>query len=122
MDLLGLLDALAAKGCSFKSLTEPIDTSTPMGVFVLQILGAVAQLERSMIIERTKAGIEASRLRGQRWGRPHLLNPTERLEVVEMAISGWSPASIASAYGISRPLVYKLVSEYGNKKPTLWVG
>lgn len=58
-DLLGLLEALGRKGCSFRSLTEPIDTSSPMGIFVLQILGAVAQLERSMIIERTKAGIAA---------------------------------------------------------------
>ena len=114
-DLLGLLETLAEKGCSFRSLTEPIDTSTPMGVFVLQILGAVAQLERSMIIERTRAGIKAARDRGQVWGRRPLLSPGDALEVVYLARSGVPYASIADAYGISRPLVYKLLSQFPNK-------
>lgn len=107
MDLLGILESLALAGCAFRSLTEPVDTSTPMGIFVLQILGAVAQLERSMIIQRTTAGIRAARARGIPWGRRPLLGPSERLEVVLLARSGLPITDIARAYGISRALVYK---------------
>jgi DNA invertase Pin-like site-specific DNA recombinase len=56
VDLLDLIDQLKASGCGFKSLTEPIDTTNPLGVFMLQVLGAVAQLERSLIHQRVLAG------------------------------------------------------------------
>lgn len=69
-DLLAILDVLKAKGASIRSLTEPLDTSTPMGMFVLQILGAVAQLERSIIRERSIAGQLAAKARGTHCGRP----------------------------------------------------
>lgn len=110
VDLLQLLQSLADRGCGLKSLTEPIDTSTPMGVFVLQILGAVAQLERSMIRVRVTAGIHASIARGTRWGRRHRLSEHERREVQALVRAGVPIASIAHAYGISRALVYAYMS------------
>lgn len=116
IDLLGILQTLADIGCSFRSLTEPVDTSTPMGTFVLQILGAVAQLERAMIIQRTTAGIRAARARGIAWGRRHLLPLDQRIEVAILSDSGIPIASIARAYGISRPLVYKLRDAYAQQK------
>lgn len=58
--LLEVIEDLTAKGAHFRSLRDPIDTSTPQGMFSLQILGAVAQLERALISERTKAGIRAT--------------------------------------------------------------
>jgi DNA invertase Pin-like site-specific DNA recombinase len=122
-DLLGIIDALQARGATFRSLTEPVDTSTPMGTFVVQVLGAVAQLERSLIIQRTTAGIRAARSRGVQWGRKPLLSPSERLEVAHLAASGVPPRAIAEAYGISRPLVYKIAELHScNKKPTELVG
>ncbi|OYR19636.1 resolvase, N terminal domain protein, partial [Brucella grignonensis] len=54
----------------FRSLRDPIDTTTPQGMFSLQVLGAVAQLERSLISERTKAGIRAAKARGKLSGNP----------------------------------------------------
>lgn len=118
-DLLGIIDQLAAAGASFRSLTEPVDTSTPMGVFVVQVLGAVAQLERSLIIQRTTAGIRAARARGVQWGRRPLLDLHEQREVAHLARSGVPPGAIAHAYGISRPLVYRLEQLHrDNKKPT----
>jgi DNA invertase Pin-like site-specific DNA recombinase len=68
--LLEVIEALEAKGAHFRSLRDPIDTSTPQGVFSLQVLGAVAQLERSLISERTKAGIKAAQARGKKPGNP----------------------------------------------------
>src|ERR671920_2192667 len=68
--LLEVIETLEEKGAHFKSLRDPIDTSTPQGIFSLQVLGAVAQLERSLISERTKAGIRAAKARGKRPGNP----------------------------------------------------
>lgn len=118
-DLLRLIERLGQLGASFKSLTEPVDTSTPMGVFVVQVLGAVAQLERSLIIQRTTAGIQSARARGVQWGRRPLLTEIERLEVAQLAAAGVPPTAIASAYGISRPLVYNLQALYfSDESPT----
>ena len=58
--LLAVIEQLEEKGAHFRSLHDPIDTSTPQGMFSLQVLGAVAQLERALISERTKAGIRAA--------------------------------------------------------------
>lgn len=73
-DLLEIVEALQSKGAYFRSLSDPIDTSTPQGMFSLQVLGAVAQLERALISERTKAGIAAARAQGKRPGNPGLRN------------------------------------------------
>ena len=70
--LLDVIERLEEKGAHFRSLRDPIDTSTPQGMFSLQVLGAVAQLERALISERTKAGIKAARLRGKLPGNPGL--------------------------------------------------
>ena len=63
--LLEVIERLEESGAHFRSLRDPIDTSTPQGMFSLQVLGAVAQLERALISERTKAGIKAAKARGK---------------------------------------------------------
>lgn len=68
--LLDVIEDLTAKGAHFRSLRDPIDTSTPQGMFSLQVLGAVAQLERALISERTKAGIRAAKAKGKLPGNP----------------------------------------------------
>lgn len=70
--LLEVIEHLADRKAHFRSLRDPIDTSTPQGLFSLQVLGAVAQLERALISERTKAGIAAARARGKVPGNPGL--------------------------------------------------
>jgi Resolvase, N terminal domain len=70
--LLAVIEQLEAGGAHFRSLRDPIDTSTPQGMFSLQVLGAVAQLERALIAERTKAGLNAARSRGRVGGNPGL--------------------------------------------------
>ncbi|MDN5929433.1 MAG: recombinase family protein [Hyphomicrobiales bacterium] len=68
--LLDVIDDLTVKGAHFRSLRDPIDTTTPQGMFSLQVLGAVAQLERALISERTKAGIKAAKSKGRLPGNP----------------------------------------------------
>jgi DNA invertase Pin-like site-specific DNA recombinase len=68
--LLEVIEDLTEKGAHFRSLRDPIDTTTPQGMFSLQVLGAVAQLERALISERTKAGIRAARSKGRQPGNP----------------------------------------------------
>ena len=70
--LLAVTEGLEVQGAHFRSLRDPIDTSTPQGMFSLQVLGAVAQLERALIAERTKAGLLAARKRGRIGGNPGL--------------------------------------------------
>ena len=67
---LQVIEQLEEKGAHFRSLNDPIDTPTPQGMFSLQVLGAVAQLERTLISERTKAGIKAAKARGKLPGNP----------------------------------------------------
>jgi DNA invertase Pin-like site-specific DNA recombinase len=68
--LLEVVEDLTLKNAHFRSLRDPIDTTTPQGMFWLQVLGAVAQLERALISERTKAGIRAAKSKGRLPGNP----------------------------------------------------
>jgi DNA invertase Pin-like site-specific DNA recombinase len=64
-----MLDDLPARGVKFHSLTEAIDTATPTGRAMWQMIGAVAEIERSLISERTRAGVKAAQRRGVKFGR-----------------------------------------------------
>ena len=70
--LLEVIETLEARGAGFRSLGDPVDTTTPQGKFTLQILGAVAELERALIRERTLAGLETARKAGRIGGNPRL--------------------------------------------------
>lgn len=109
-DLLGLLEMLRQRGASFRSLTEPVDTSTPMGTFVIQILGAVAQLERSLIIQRTTAGLHAARARGVKLGRSRsLTEKTEARLVRDYQRGGVTLGQLAVRYGAHPSTVKRAV-------------
>ncbi|MGO8568551.1 recombinase family protein [Rhizobium ruizarguesonis] len=69
VDLIQTVNALSKRGCEFRSLTENIDTSSSGGRLLFHVMGAMAEFERSIISERTKAGMEAARARGSRIGR-----------------------------------------------------
>jgi DNA invertase Pin-like site-specific DNA recombinase len=89
--LLEVIETLEAKKAHFRSLRDPIDTSTPQGMFSLQVLGAVAQLERSLISERTKAGIKAAKARGKKPGNPGM-RERQPEAIRKIAVAGrWMP-------------------------------
>ncbi|MBZ7927059.1 recombinase family protein (plasmid) [Ensifer adhaerens] len=71
-DLLGVLEDLKDRGIHFRSLADPIDTSTEQGMFALQVLGSIARMERTLASERTKSGMNAAKARGRRAGNPGL--------------------------------------------------
>lgn len=109
-DLLDILRHLDSVGATIKSLTEPIDTTSRMGVFVVQILGAVAQLERSMILERTKAGQDAARLRGRIPGRVRQLTAAQEIEVVaEYMAGGTTYQGLSIKHGVSAHVIKRAV-------------
>lgn len=99
-DLLGILARLKAVGAAVRSLTEPIDTSSPIGEFTFQILGAVAQLERSMIRERVMAGQAAARARGKTWGPKRQLTWAQAGKAAEMWRGGLEQAVLADLFGM----------------------
>lgn len=98
--LLTIIDQLEERGAGFRSLTEAVDTSTPAGRMMLQMLGAFAEFELSMIRERTRAGMAAAVARGSRLGRPRALSPVDEAEVVRRFRAGQATKSaLAREYG-----------------------
>lgn len=109
-DLLGIVDQVRAAGVSIRSLTEPIDTSNPIGEFTLQVLGAVAQLERSMIRERVIAGQVAAMKRGVViGGRPRKLGPRQVATAKRMRDKGSTWPEIGSRLGVSNTTARRAV-------------
>lgn len=115
-DLLSILADIKAAGALVKSLTEPLDTTTAMGSFVIQILGAVAELERGIIRERSIAGQRAARDRGVMPGRPRSLSPDDEAEAVRLYLTQrYTIAGLAQRYGVSDSVVKRAL--YRVKKP-----
>ena len=109
-DLLVLLERFNEAGAGFLSLTEAIDTTTAGGRMMMQMLGAVAEFERAMISERTKAGIESARKRGHRPGRPSALNTSQREEIKRRVASGeWSQAEAARLFDVDRSTICRMM-------------
>lgn len=111
-DLLAILDRIKASGASIRSLTEPLDTSNPLGMFMVQILGAVAQLERSIIRERAIAGQVAARMRGVTWGgKPLVISEVELDQIMAMYASGWYTwALLADMWDTTPKSIYRAMA------------
>jgi DNA invertase Pin-like site-specific DNA recombinase len=88
--LLRALETFKAQGIEFVSFSEPMDTSTPAGKMVFTVLGAVAELERSLIVERVKAGLRNARAKGKRIGRPKVDADTAKIAGLRKAGRSWS--------------------------------
>lgn len=87
--LLRALEAFQALGIEFVSLTEGVDTSTPTGKMVFEVLGAVAELERSLIAERVRVGLSNARAKGKVLGRPKKGLDASRISSLRAAGHGW---------------------------------
>ena len=110
-DLLGILSSVKAAGACIRSLTEPIDTTTPLGEFTVQILGAVAQLERSMIRERVVAGQTAARARGKKWGQKPHLNPVQEEELIALFVQGGHTIrSVGEVFGVKESVAKRVIA------------
>ncbi len=101
IDLLHILAKIEAHGAAFRSLTETIDTGTPAGRMMMQLLGAFAEFERGMIRERSMAGQRAAMERGKHCGRPAALTHAEGRKADELVSTGKaSLSSLAKAHGV----------------------
>jgi len=88
--LLRALETFRAQGIEFVSFSEQLDTSTPAGKLVFAVLGAVAELERSLIVERVKAGLRNARAKGRRLGRPRISVDAARIVILRRAGRSWN--------------------------------
>ena len=95
-DVLMIMDRLGEAGAGFRSLTEAIDTTTPAGRMMMQMVGAFAEFERAMLRERTQAGLEAARRKGRVGGRRPKLSPQQQSEIRKMVSSGEKTAAEAA--------------------------
>lgn len=108
--LLEVLALLEARGASFRSLTETIDTHSAAGRLFLQMLGSFAEFERSLIRERCMAGQAAARARGQTWGRPRAMSLELESEVVSLYATGFFTMKVlAEVYGVSKEAVKRAI-------------
>lgn len=102
---------LKARGVGFESLTEKIDTTTAAGNMFFQISAVFAEYERRLLIERTRAGLEAARARGRSGGRPKALTAKEERQVVTlMRDPGVAIADVVKRFGVSRTTLYAVRS------------
>jgi DNA invertase Pin-like site-specific DNA recombinase len=110
-DLITILSKLKKDEVGFKSITEAIDTTTPMGEMIMHVVGAFAQFERSLIKERTLAGLVRAKANGRVGGRRHDLTKVQRDEAVRQVRAGRSQVEVAKEQGISEPTMSRLMAK-----------
>jgi DNA invertase Pin-like site-specific DNA recombinase len=118
--LLRALETFKALGIDFVSYSEQMDTSTPAGKMVFTVLGAVAELERSLIVERVRAGLRNARAKGKKLGRPRVVVDAARIG--RLRSQGRTVREIADELGISRSLVHKTLANRTSSSVTNTAG
>ncbi|MBA2669659.1 MAG: recombinase family protein [Gemmatimonadetes bacterium] len=116
-DLLHIIDRIEKAGAGFRSLTESVDTTTPAGRMLASLLAIFAEFERSMVIERTRAGLEQARREGRIGGRKPKLNPAQRKVAIEMVDSGKTAADVARLFGVHPSTVTRLIAASRQERP-----
>jgi DNA invertase Pin-like site-specific DNA recombinase len=105
-----MLDDLKQRGVKFRSLTEAIDTETSAGRDMWQMICVLAELERSLISERTRAGVKAARKRGVKFGRKPKLTPQQIDHARTLIASGEDRQQVADLFKINRSTLYRALS------------
>ena len=100
-------DELRQRGIHFKSLTDSIDTSSPMGRFIFHIMSALAEMERELIVERTRAGLAAAREKGRIGGRRPKLTPEQWAQAGRLIANGVDRKQVAIIYDVAVCTLYK---------------
>src|ERR1700691_5740036 len=106
-DLITMLDDLRARGIKFRSLTEAIDTTTPTGRAMWQMIGVLAELEKSLISERTRAGVKAAQRRGVKFGRKVKLTPEQIDHARKLIDKGEARQYVADLLSMGRSTLYR---------------
>lgn len=115
-DLVQIVAELEQRGVHFESLTEKIETGSAAGKLVFHVFAALAEFERNLIRERTRAGLVAARARGRAGGRKPKLTEAQIKEINEMVDAQKLPIGrIAELYGVSRTTIYKVAPRRENE-------
>lgn len=114
--LIEFVAELERDGVNLRSLTDGIDTSTPAGRFFFHVMASLAQMERELIIERTRAGLVAAKKRGRTGGRKPLMT-TEKIETAKAALAtGMPPSDVARSIKVSVSTLYRHIPGAGGVK------
>ena len=105
--LVILIEELRQRGINFRSLTDSIDTSTPMGRFFFHVMGALAEMERELIVERTRAGLEAARAQGRIGGRRPKLTVDQWAQAGRLIAAGESSQRVALIFDVGLSSLYR---------------
>ena len=107
--LVDLVGELHKQGAQFKSLTDAIDTGTPSGRFFFHVMASLAEMERELTIERTRAGLEVARQLGRKGGRKPKMTDSKIASARKLLASGVPPRDVARNLGVSIPTLYRWV-------------
>ena len=119
-DLLHIMERIAQAGAGFRSLTEAIDTTTPAGRMLMQMVGSFAEFERAMIRERTQAGLAVARAQGRIGGRRPKLGPQQQAAIVDLVTSGrQTQAAAARLFHVHPATVSRLLAEHRHQDAPL---
>lgn len=105
--LVVLVEELRERGINFRSLTDSIDTSTPMGRFFFHVMGALAEMERELIVERTRAGLAAARAEGRVGGRRPKYTSEEWAQMGRLIVGGMHRKQVAIIYDVGISTLYR---------------
>lgn len=110
IELVNIVVDLHERGVAFRSLCEYIDVNSAFGELVLHILSAIAHFERALIVERTRAGMQAARERGVEFGRKRVLDDAALIKVLAQKREGKRVAEIAAELGVGTSTLYRYVA------------
>ncbi|STT86336.1 DNA-invertase hin [Klebsiella pneumoniae] len=112
-DLITLVSELQERGIHFRSLTDSIDTSTPAGRFFFHVMSALAEMERELIVERTRAGLAAAREQGRVGGRRRVMTEEVVARCRRMLDTGATRQQVADVIGVNVKTLYKHLPSKG---------
>jgi len=102
-----LVGDLHEQGVQFRSLTDSIDTSTPLSRFFFHVMASLAEMERELIVERTRAGLETARQLGRKGGRKPKMTDSKIESAKKLLLNGVPPKDVAKNLGVSVPTLYR---------------
>ena len=108
-NLVDLVADLQKQGIHFKSLTDSIDTGTPSGRFFFHVMASLAEMERELTAERTRAGLEVARQLGRKGGRKRQMTDSKIESAKKLLANGIPPRDVAANLGVSVPTLYRWI-------------
>uniref|UniRef100_E6QS97 Site-specific DNA recombinase e14 prophage n=1 Tax=mine drainage metagenome TaxID=410659 RepID=E6QS97_9ZZZZ len=113
-NLVDLISELHKQGVQFKSLTDAIDTGTPSGSFFFHVMDSLAEMERELTVERTRAGLEVARKLGRTGGRKRKMTDSKIESAKKLLANGVPPCDVAHNLGVSVPTLYRWIPASAN--------